>query len=118
MSPLTPGDTHIGHGGLNLGALHLSFKLREVEIGFTLGPAGVKQTGELGLSISSKNLSLVSASGSIFLGSWAPQVPHSPPDGAGKVLVIFTGRQTHFPPLGTEDRHPEIPEALSASAFP
>lgn len=32
-----------------------------------------------------------------------PQDPGLPPDGAGKVLVVFAGPQTHLPLLGRED---------------
>lgn len=33
-----------------------------------------------------------------------PQDPGLPPDGAGEVLVVFAGPQTHLPLLGREDR--------------
>ena len=33
------GDTHVGHAILDLGALHLCLKLREVQVGLALGPA-------------------------------------------------------------------------------
>lgn len=49
--------------------------------------------------------------------------PRSPPDGAGEVLVVFTGPQTHLPLLGREDRqvslgciiimHPSKPTACT-----